>query len=108
MSEYRVLQGEYTSMEAEFHALVEALRVASIESENGTKCEIYSDCEPMVRKMHGDQRLPNDWQKYYESCHWLLGKFDKWELHYCRRNSNTDAHNLARQGLKKGRAQQNS
>lgn len=91
-------------MEAEFHALIEALRVASIESDERTYCEAYSDAKPLVRKMRGNEKRSGDWQQYYESCHWLLDKFDDWELNYCPRGSNKDAHDLARQALTKGRA----
>lgn len=99
----RVFDERLTSMEAEFLGLQEGLRIASQRSESREYCEAYSDCEPLVDKMRGDERCSGDWADYYESCHWLLGKFDDWELNCCPREQNEDAHNLARRALKEGR-----
>ena len=90
-------------MEAEFYALAEGLRVASVNSNSREYCEAYSDCEPLVDKMRGDERRREDWEDYYDSCHWLLNKFDDWELNNCRRDVNEDAHELARTALQQGR-----
>lgn len=94
-------------MEAEFLALVEALRVASVHSESRTYCEVYSDCNPLIDKMRGDEVCRDDWRDYYDSCQWLLGKFDDWELNHCDRRHNEDAHELARQALHEGRQSDN-
>jgi len=90
-------------MEAEFYALAEGLRVASVHSNSREYCEAYSDCQPLVDKMSGNERRRGDWEDYYDSCHWLLNKFDDWELNNCRRDLNEDAHELARQALTEGR-----
>ncbi len=99
----RPFYGTYTSMEAEFYALVEGLRVASVRSDSREYCEAYSDCRPLVDKMCGSEQCRDDWRDYYDSCHWLLGKFDGWELNNCDRSHNEDAHELAREALHKGR-----
>lgn len=99
----RALDGTYTSMEAEFYALVEGLRIASQRSESREYCEAYSDAKPLVRKMHGSEPCRDDWTSYRDSCHWLLDKFDDWELNHCPRTSNEDAHHLAREALHDGR-----
>lgn len=89
-------------MEAEYHALTEGLRVASLESDSRTKVEAYSDCEPLLEKM----RVPDDDADWYDrrrGCHWLLNKFDEWELECVHRSRNEDAHELAREALFEGR-----
>jgi ribonuclease HI len=98
----KVLMGTHTSMEAEYHALTEALRVASIESPSRTKVEAYTDCKPLVTKM----RVPDDNEDWFDrrrGCHRLLNKFDDWELEYVPRGGNEKAHDLAREALFEGR-----
>jgi ribonuclease HI len=99
----RYMVGHYTSMEAEFHALVEALRIASQESEHNEYVEVYTDCEPLVRKVCGGREERADWEQYRQSALWLLDKFDSWELKHTDRRSNEQAHNLARDALFAGR-----
>lgn len=101
----RVLDGQYTSMEAEFHALVEGLRIASQSVESGECCEAYSDARPLVDKMRGDERCSDEWAEYRASYEWLAGKFDTIELYDYPRECNEDAHELARQALAEGRSQ---
>lgn len=100
----RVLDGQYTSMEAEFYALVEGLRIASVRSEQREYCEAYSDAKPLTKKMRGSQRCSDEWQDYRTSYEWLAGKFDTFELNYCPRECNEDAHELAREALVQGRS----
>ncbi len=101
----KFMQGHYTSMEAEFHALVEAVRVASQQFSVNEGCEIYTDCKPLVRKVCGGPEARDDWEKYRQSAHWLLDKFADWDIYHVCRESNTEAHDLARQALKEGRGQ---
>jgi len=100
----RTLFGEYTSMEAEYHALVEALRIASQRFESETCITVWSDCKPLVRKLNGSEDNSNKWQRYREGCLWLLKKFDSWSIEYLPREENKSAHELARLALKQGRA----
>lgn len=99
-----ILNENVTSMEAEFFALVEGIRIASLRVESREYCEVYSDAKPLVSKMRGDERHSGDWQDYYNSFHWLIGKFDSWDIEYVPREHNEDAHQLAREALFKGRS----
>lgn len=99
----RTLDGTYTSMEAELHALLEGVRVASIESGSREAIIVYTDCNPLVRKLTGAQRETGDWGDYRESAQWLLEKFDLWEVRHCSRQQTQPAHDLARAALKEGR-----
>lgn len=99
----RTLDGTYTSMEAELHALLEGVRVASIRSESRGCIIVYTDCKPLVRKLTGSQREYGDWAEYRKSSQWLLNKFECWEVRYCSREKTECAHNLARKALKEGR-----
>lgn len=99
----RFLTGHYTSMEAEYHALTEALRVASINSEDREYVEAYTDCQPLVTKMRVPDGNSEDWYDRRRGCHRLLRKFDDWSLEYTSRSANEDAHRLAREALFEGR-----
>lgn len=103
----KYLEGNYTSMEAEFHALIEALRVASVESEIREMCEVYTDVKPLVTKMRYPDSEREDWQEYRESFLWLAQKFDEYQLNWCSREYNERAHDLARTALESGRRSNN-
>ena len=100
---HKYLTGHYTSMEAELHALLEAVRLASIDSEYREYCEVYTDCKPLVTKVCGSQPERDDWAEYRTSAQWLLDKFDSWEVNYTARSHNEQAHELAREALFEGR-----
>lgn len=95
--------GTYTSMEAEYHALTEALRVASIESDSRECVEAYTDCEPLVTKMRVPDGNSDEWYSRRQGCHWLLNKFDDWELEHVPRSHNQKADELAKNALLAGR-----
>ena len=99
----KVLLGEYTSMEAELHALLEAVRVASFDSDARSECVVRTDCEPLVRKIRASENERDDWEQYRRSATWLLDKFDDWDVQYVFRSNNQDAHELAREALFEGR-----
>lgn len=103
VADNRTIYGSYTSMEVEFYALVEALRIASQRFESDTRAIAYTDAKPLRDKMCDDERHRDEWQTYYDSCHWLLGKFAEWEIRYVPRGGNADAHELARRALHEGR-----
>lgn len=103
LSGRKYLTGHYTSMEAELHALLEAVRLASIESEHREYCEVYTDCKPLRTKICGADEERDDWAEYQTSARWLLGKFDSWEVNYAPRSTNEEAHDLAREALFAGR-----
>lgn len=100
----RAFYGTYTSMEAEYYALSEGLRVASVRSESNEYIEAYSDAKPLIKKMSGSESCRGDWQSYRSSFEWLIGKFDDYELNYISREYNEDAHELAREALHEGRS----
>ena len=100
---HKYLTGHYTSMEAELHALLEAVRLASINSEYREYCEVYTDAKPLVSKICSSHEERDDWEQYRASAHWLLNKFDSWEVNYTARSHNEQAHGLAREALFEGR-----
>ncbi len=103
MADNKILMGTYTSMEAEYHALVEALRVASINSSERRCVSLYVDVKPLTTKMRYPDEKSQDWRDRRKGFHWLANKFDEWELEYVSRTMNEDAHDLARQALFEGR-----
>lgn len=90
-------------MDAEYFALVEGVRVATVHSSSRQYCEAYSDAKPLVDKMRGANTNSGKWSDYYVSANWLLDKFDDWSLNYRPREHNEDAHELARMALREGR-----
>jgi hypothetical protein len=90
-------------MEGELHALLEAVRLASIDSDARTYCEVYTDAKPLKSKLTEADELSGKWADYRDSAHWLLNKFDDWEIVWCPRQSNEKAHKLAREALAEGR-----
>lgn len=96
----RFMLGNYTSMEAEYFAMMDGLRFAKRESTE--QVQVYVDCEPLVTKM----RVPSDDDTWYErrrGCHRLLHKFDDWEMEWTPRSSNSEADRLAYEALENGR-----
>lgn len=90
-------------MEAEYHALIEGLRIASIESNSRSRIDAYVDVEPLTTKMRRPDSKSADWRDRREGFLWLANKFDEWELKHIPRGANENAHNLAREALFKGR-----
>jgi len=95
------LQGEYTSMQAEYFGVLYALRHAKKESTSHV--DIYVDCEPLIEKMRVPDGKSEDWYKRRRGCHRLLNKFDSWELVWIPRSCNSDADRLAYEALEEGR-----
>jgi ribonuclease HI len=99
----RYLIGDYTSMEAEYFALLDGLRHARRQDKR--EVEVYCDCEPLIEKM----RVPDTNEVWYDrrrGCHRLLNKFDSWELEWTPRSGNSGADRLAYEALERGRRQQ--
>lgn len=103
VADNKVLMGTYTSMEAEYHALTEALRVASIESDERGTVEVYTDAKPLTKKMRVPDANSEEWRERRRGFHWLANKFDQWDISYVPRSSNTQADELAKQALYEGR-----
>jgi len=96
----RYMLGDYTSMEAEYFALLDGLRYAR---RHGSEVEVFCDCEPLVEKMRVPDAYSNDWYDRRRGCHRLLRKFDSWELEWTPRSSNSNADRLAYEALEAGR-----
>jgi ribonuclease HI len=96
----RYIEATHTSMEAEYYALIDGLRHAR---RHGTdEIAVFVDCKPLVKKM----RVPDtdkDWYDRRQGCHRLLNKFDRWELDWTPRSTNSSADRLAYQALESGR-----
>lgn len=97
----RWLDGHYTSMEAEYFALLDGLRMAKRYG-NGD-VEIYCDCRPLVEKMRVPDGYNETWYQRRVGCHRLLNKFDDWELNWTPRSTNTEADRLAYEALEDAR-----
>ena len=102
-SGHRVVDENITSMESELFALLEALRVASLESSDRKRIVIYTDCRPLKRKICGNPNERDDWESYRQSALWLLEKFESWDIFHCSRETTHEAHELARVALTEGR-----
>jgi len=107
-SGYRIIDDNITSMEAELHALLEAVRIASQESDDGSSITVYTDCRPLKRKVTASYEERVDWNEYRKSAQWLLNKFESWNVVHCSRTRTKQAHDLARLGLQKGREERKS
>lgn len=97
----RYMLGTYTSMQAEYFALLDGLRMA--KRYNRDHVEVFTDCRPLIEKM----RVPDDdtdWYERRQGAHRLLNKFDSWELEWTPRTSNTGADRLAYEALEEGRS----
>lgn len=95
--------GSYTSMEAELHAFLEGVRIATQHSDSRSECEVYIDVKPLKHKICGTEEIREDWAQYQQSARWLLDKYDSWTIEHCPRTHNTAAHDLAREALFEGR-----
>lgn len=93
--------GEYTSMRAEYIAMMNGIHAASWHG--NTRLEIFTDCEPLVRKMHYPDANRDDWYERRQQCHRLLQTFDSWSIQYIPRERNGETHRLAKEALYVGR-----
>lgn len=103
----KYIRGNHTSMVAEYYALVEAARLATVHYQNSWEVTIYTDCEPLVSKMCGSEPTWGDWEDRREGCMWMMNKFDSWDILYRPRSNHGRAHRLAREALFEGRKDEN-
>lgn len=94
------LEGDYTSMESEYLAMMKALRAASFLKTEDDFLMLYTDCDPLIDKMsqwNGSKKW-NDRRKKF------LSETEEFEcnIRWLPRNHNTEAHELAHSGLRKG------
>lgn len=97
----RYMVGNYTSMEAEYYALLDGIRIASYEGREAIN--VYTDCKPLVQKMRYPDNNNDEWYTRRRGAHWLLNKFEDWSLNWIPRENNESANRLAYEALEKGR-----
>jgi len=99
----KYIYGRFTSMEGEFQALIEALRIARFHATEHDVCHVYVDVEPLIEKVDGPHPTFGIWQQRRASVEWLLSRFGSYEMHWCHRSHNTRAHDLAKAALYEAR-----
>lgn len=94
--------GNYTSMEAEYEAMMNGIHAASWQC--GDTLLVNVDCQPLVEKMMSS-RMEEDykWCNMRDNCHRILNTFDHWEINSVPRSQNEQADELASQSLRVGR-----
>jgi ribonuclease HI len=95
------LHGKFTSMEAEYTAMMSGIHAASWRG-NDTLV-VCTDCEPLVDKMYFPDATNQKWFEYRQECHRILNTFDNWEMSNVPRSQNERADELAKQALYFGR-----
>lgn len=99
----RSMEGNYTSMDAEYHALMEGLRVASQASRSNTGVTAYVDVKPLISKMQTPDEKSELWRERRIGFNRMVGKFDEHDLEWIPREQNRRADELAREALFEGR-----
>lgn len=102
----RPISDNITSMEAELYAVLEAVRVAKRDADSHESITIYTDCRPLARKLRASNDERDDWHTYQQSAHWLLDKFDSWEVRHCSREQTQVAHDLAKNAFYEAQSKQ--
>lgn len=95
------IEGDYTSMEAEYHALMFGIHAASWYG--GDTLVVCTDCQPLVDKMYYPDANSQKWYDMRSECHALLNTFDCWEMNHIPRSHNERADRLAKEALWFGR-----
>lgn len=93
--------GDFTSMEAEWKAMMTGIHAASWYS--GDLLIVLTDCEPLYEKMYWADATSQKWYDMRKECHAVLNTFERWEMAVVDRTSNEQAHDLARRALFLGR-----
>lgn len=99
----RYVVGEYTSMEAEYRALMLGIHAASWQEDG--HLSVCTDCQPLVDKMNYLNHPSEKWNEMRSDCHELLNTFEGWTINYIPRSRNEAADRLAREALWLGREQ---
>jgi len=91
--------GELTNNQAEYSAMIEALR--TLEKWGVERIKIYTDSELMAKQINGRYRVKNPGiKKLYREVMDLLGGFEKWQVKHVPREENTEADRLSKLALK--------
>lgn len=104
----RYVDGEYTSMEAEWHAMMQGMEIASQNvTAYDSDIEVIIDCQPLVDKIRDPDDMYDDkWFEYRSRALEALFEFEEWELYWRERSTteqNSRANRLAREALWQGR-----
>jgi ribonuclease HI len=104
ISEKRYVLGQYSSMDAEWFALMQGLDVAQQHiSEDEDSIFVFIDCKPLVEKIRNPDDLYEDkWYTYRKRALNRLFEFDFWDLLWEARSSTKEnqlANRLAREAL---------
>ena len=91
-----------TNNEAEYMAMIKGVHV-SLEL-NITNLDIYSDSELIVNQINGKYKVKNDRMKQlHSSVMFELKQMDHWSVTHVRREKNTRADALSKNGMQKAR-----
>lgn len=93
----KYVEGEFTSMEAEFYALVEGVWRCTRFDVDTIYC--FVDCKPLVQQM--ERPTQDKWATFRDSIHWLLNKFEYWGIRWIPREQNTEADYLSNKVMQK-------
>jgi len=94
----RYIKEEHTSMEAEYFAVMEGLRIALQHSREDTV--LHTDCKPLIQKMTVEST--GKWNEYKKGYDRLTQKFYSFEIEYVPREKNETAHRQAKEALWEG------
>ncbi|AGM11442.1 RNAse HI [Halogranum tailed virus 1] len=102
------VEGDYTSMEAEWHGLMQGLEVAQEQvTAYDDTIRVVVDCQPLVDKIRDPDDMYDDkWFEYRRLALRKLFEFEEWELEWEERSTteqNKTANRLAREALWQGR-----
>lgn len=90
--------GELTNNQAEYEALLHALR--SVEIGPDTRIELHADSELMVRQLNGQYRVKNEElrPRFEAACH-ALSLAGEYRIFHVRRGDNAHADELANRAI---------
>ena len=90
--------GELTNNQAEYEALLHALR--AVELGPGTRVEVHADSELMVRQLNGQYRVKNaELRPRFEAARGALARAGEVHLYHVPRGENARADELANRAI---------
>lgn len=93
--------GNFTSMEAEWKAMMTGIHAASWYGDGFLI--VLTDCEPLREKMYWPDATSQKWYDMRKKCHKVLNTFEEWKMDVVDRTNNEQAHDLARRAIFMGR-----
>jgi ribonuclease HI len=91
--------GSATNNEAEYGALIKGLE-ESLKL-NILNIEIFADSELIVKQINGEYKVKNErMQKLHHKAISLFSKFNSWSLTHIRREKNSAADKLSKDGMR--------